>query len=360
MWLDCLSELREFLNEEPEGVHVVVMPDFFRDRLISLDWNTKTFSEKLAQVAKKKGGSLDGIVQTDLRGGNAINTASALTMLGVHVTPMVCTDKLGLRMIKFHLRSDKIDFSHVKLFDKPSITTAFEFKTESGRANIMLRDVGDLADFGPNHLNDDDLRTIEDADYVCVFNWAGTKKFGTRLAASVFRRAKKKGKAKTYFDTADPAPNQSAISLLVKKVLLSKYVDILSVNENEAISYAKQLRPEPRVSRLEEAAREGAKFLAKRLSARVDLHTTGFAGTFRKNDKTTVPAFKVPVLRATGSGDAWNAGNIVGDAAGLSDECRLVLANALAAYYISSPNGTHPSRKQLTNFLEKMEPKTKP
>jgi sugar/nucleoside kinase (ribokinase family) len=98
---------------------------------------------------------------------------------------------------------------------------------------------------------------------------------------------------------------------------------------------------------------ESARILASHLSARIDLHTTSFSATFTKKDEIIVSAFKVPALRATGAGDAWNAGNIIGDACGLSDGGRLALANAVAAYYISSPDGTHPTRKQLIKFCEK-------
>ncbi|MGW8289582.1 MAG: hypothetical protein ACWGNP_04850, partial [Candidatus Bathyarchaeia archaeon] len=65
-----------------------------------------------------------------------------------------------------------------------------------------------------------------------------------------------------------------------------------------------------------------------------------------------VPTFKVKALRTTGGGDAWNAGNILGDGNALSDECRLTLANAIAAYYLSDPNGAHPTRLKLAKFVE--------
>jgi sugar/nucleoside kinase (ribokinase family) len=66
-----------------------------------------------------------------------------------------------------------------------------------------------------------------------------------------------------------------------------------------------------------------------------------------------VPAFKIKALRATGAGDAWNAGNIFADANGFSDECRLTLANAASACYLKSADGTHPTRERLIRFLKK-------
>jgi len=359
---DFLEELWTFLKTEIEELNVVVMPDFFLDRLISLSCYVEDFSKILANIVKRKGGSMDGIEQTELRGGNAINTASALASLGMNVTPIVCTSKLGLQLIKFYLRFSRVDLSHIKIFRKSSITTAVEFRIENGKVNAMLRDVGSLADFGPHHLNSDDFKVIENADYICVFNWAGTKYFGSELAGTVFRHVKEKGKGKNYFDTADPTPNKGKIPELVTNVLQSKYVDILSVNENEAICYASELSDEVKELRkileFPELAKESARILASHLSARVDLHTTGFAVTFTKKGETVIPAFQVPVLRATGAGDAWNAGNIVGDAFGLSDGCRLALANAVAAYYISNSNGMHPTRKQMIRFFEKLNQRT--
>jgi sugar/nucleoside kinase (ribokinase family) len=352
------GKLQRFLESEIKELDVVVMPDFFLDRLISLNCDEKVFSEMLGKAVKRKGGSIDKIKQVELRGGNAVNTASALATLNVNVTPIICTSRLGSKLIRFYFKSRKADLSHVKIFDNESITTAIEFETKEGKVNVMLRDVGSLVDFGPQHLNHDDFQAIENADYVCVFNWAGTRHFGTELAETVFRRAKDRGRGKTYYDTADPAANIEKMPKLIKKGLQSKYVDILSVNENEAICYASQLSD--RIKKVEKAlgpndlAKESARILASHLSTRVDLHTTRFSATFTKNGETTVSALKVPVLRITGAGDAWNAGNILGDAYGLSDEHRLALANAVAAYYVSHPQGEHPTRKQLVRFCKKL------
>jgi sugar/nucleoside kinase (ribokinase family) len=352
----CKNELLSFLKEAPRKLYAVVMPDFFLDRLISLDCDAAGFFSMVKDVADRKGGSIDGIAQTDIRGGNAINTASALAALGATVTPIACANKLGLQQIRFHFKRYHVDASHIKLSKKASVTTALEFKAENGKANVMLRDLGSLADFGPSNLSDGDYEVIERADYVCLFNWVGTRKFGTELAQAVFGRVKAKGKGKTYYDTADPTPKRAEIPELMEKVLETQQVDILSVNENEAISYAALLNNKismPRGKmRFEELAMEAARTLAKYLSARIDLHTTNFSATFTTKGEAVVPAFKIQALRATGAGDAWNAGNILGDGNALSDECRLALANAVAACYLADPEGKHPTRQRLVKFIE--------
>ncbi|MEM2446647.1 MAG: carbohydrate kinase family protein [Candidatus Bathyarchaeia archaeon] len=358
---EYLEEVKDFLRklETMEKFSAVVMPDFFLDRFVALNFNWEDFAETAASIVKRKGGSIDSVAQKDFRGGNAVNTASALARLGVEVTPIICTDKLGFQLLKFYLKSPKICLSHVKIVEKPSLTTALELKTADGKTNVMLRDVGSLADFGPQNLDEKDFEVVENADYVCVFNWAGTRKFGTALAQKVFRHVKARGRGKTYFDSADPTPNKAKTRDLMGKVLQANLVDILSLNENEATFYASILNQKTeslkRKLDFERLALESAKVLAEHLNARIDLHTTSFSATFIRDKWTVVPAFKVPVLRATGAGDAWNAGNIVGDAYGLPDAVRLTLANAVAAYYISSPRAEHPTPGQLVKFCDKLK-----
>ncbi len=335
------------------------MPDFFLDRFISLNLDVKTLSEMLEEVVKRKGGCIDGINQREMRGGNAVNTASALTSLGVKTTPIVCTNRLGSKLLKFYLEPHKVDLSHTKIFGKASITTAIEFETGQGKTNVMLRDVGSLADFGPHNLNERDFQVIRNADYVCIFNWSGTKRFGTELAETVFRSVK--GEGKTYYDTADPTTSKDKIPELMNRVLKSDHVDILSVNENEAIFYASQFTTEQREATkllsFEDLAKESARILASHLTSRIDLHADKISATFTKNGETLIPTFKVPVRRVTGAGDAWNAGNIFGNAHSLPDEVRLTLANAVAAYYISNPEGEHATIEDLRGFCRKLSEK---
>jgi sugar/nucleoside kinase (ribokinase family) len=160
-------------------------------------------------------------------------------------------------------------------------------------------------------------------------------------------------------DTADPVPNEDEIPKLMEKVLETEHVDILSVNENEAVTFASQLSGEVAKQRrkieFNKLALMSAQILAQKLKARIDLHTTTFSVTVKPEGAVFVPAFKVKPLRATGAGDAWDAGNLMGDANGLSDECRLTLANAVSACYLSDPEGEHPTRQKLAKFLRKAE-----
>jgi len=335
------------------------MPDFFIDRFVTYPGEVKQFSVAVSEVAARLGGNIHGVKQMELRGGNAANTAAALAALGAKVYPIITTSPLGLHLLKFYLEPFGVDLSHVKAEGEVALTTAFELTYQGERVNLMMGNLGSLPNFGPESLTEADFQLLQDADYVCVFNWSSTRRWGTELAERVFLHAKKKGKGKTYYDTGDPNPNKENIPKLVRKVLSKKLVDVFGVNENEALSYASQLSP--RVKRLRkklehhELAKECARILAKHLSARVDLHTSLFAGSFAKDNEVVVPAFSVSALRSTGAGDAWNAGNIFGDALGLPDSCRLTLANAVAAYYVSSQTAEHPTLPKLVEFCAKQQ-----
>jgi sugar/nucleoside kinase (ribokinase family) len=348
--------LRNLQRAKPQRFKVVVMPDFFVDRFVTFPGDARLFTRKIEEVVSHFGGNIHGIKQMELRGGNAANTASALAKLGAVVSPIIKTGQLGLNLLDFYLKPLGVDLSHVKVKGETALTTALEFMHNDRKVNVMMGDLGSLPSFGQKDLDEADLHLLKEADYACVFNWAPLK-LGTELAETVFNYVKTEGKAKTYYDTGDPSPNKKNIPKLVERVLSSENLDFLSVNENEASQYASQAdskakNQHKKIDRLS-VAKECARILARHVPARVDLHTSAFAGSFKKDDEVIVPSFNVNPLRTTGAGDAWNAGNILGDALRLPDSCRLTLANAVAAFYISSSSAEHPSLPKIMDFCAK-------
>jgi sugar/nucleoside kinase (ribokinase family) len=350
--------VRTLKQMKPRELKVAVMPDFFIDRFVTYHGDSEQFSTAVAEVAERRGGNIHGVRQMELRGGNAANTAAALASLGACAYPITTTDALGLHFLEFYLRPFGIDLSHVKSDGRVGLTTALEIMNRGERVNVMMGDLGSLPMFGPEDLAENDFRLLQKVDYVGVFNWAATRKWGTELAETVFRYVKEEGRGKTYFDSGDPTPNKTKIPKLLRNVLRTRLLDILSVNENEAFQYASQF--DRSVGRLRkkvdhnEVAKECARVLARNLTARVDLHTAVFSGSFTRENEIIVPSFSVKTLRSTGAGDAWNAGNIFGDAFKLPWSCRLTLANAVAAYYVSSPRAEHPTLQKLIEFCQRV------
>jgi sugar/nucleoside kinase (ribokinase family) len=335
------------------------MPDFFIDRFVTYLGELKEFSAKIAEVADRRGGNIHGVKQSELRGGNAANTASALSALGAKVYPIITTSQMGFQLLEFYLGPCGVDLYHIKINGETALTTAFELSHHKEKVNIMMGDLGSLPKFGPEDLTESDFELIQEADCICVFNWAATRRWGTELAEKVFRHVKEEGRGTTYYDSGDPTPNKEKIPKLLKKVLQTPLVDVLSVNENEAFQYASRL--DSKIKQLKnklnhyDVAKECARTLAKHLQARIDLHTATFAGSFKHDNEVVVPTFPVSAIRSTGAGDSWNAGNIYGGFLKLPDSCRLTLANAVASYYVSSPTAKHPTLQMLVEFCRKQQ-----
>src|SRR5574341_1281924 len=108
---------------------VVVLNDFFLDRIIKIQ-NIATLYDLISKKSQL-GGSIRGIQQTDLKGGNATNVAYALARLDVPVSLITVANKSNT-----HILQDAFaEFSNAALFTidgTPGRTTSFEF-SNNGR-----------------------------------------------------------------------------------------------------------------------------------------------------------------------------------------------------------------------------------
>ena len=344
------AELDELIHElslpraEPR---VLVLPDFFLDVIVTYGAELARFISDVEEAAGRGGGSLSFKSHRLMRGGNAANTASALAMLGAKVRLATRTSQLGLKLLRLLLPSS-VDLSLARGDGDLSTTVALEVEVGGRLCNIMISDPGSLADYGPEDLAPGVHEAIASSSYVCIFNWASNRR-GTQLAEAVLREAKEAkeaGGAKTFMDTSDPSKRAEEIPDLIRRVFKRDLLDALSVNENEARLYAKHVASEDLSDPL-----ECAEALHRELGLRVDLHTASYSATLEGGELHLAPSFNVKPLRATGAGDAWNAGDIYGWSIGLRPRLRLLLANAVAAYYISSPNASHPTKPQVADFL---------
>ncbi len=215
------------------------------------------------------------------------------------------------------------------------LTTSIELE----EGNIMVADPGSLAEFGPEDLTPGSEDMIKNADLVYISDW-GLNKKGTGLAKYVFGVARQSRKFRTFFDPGDSSPRtREETEKLIEDVLAMGLADIISVNEDEAW-------------RLGFTQGFTLTIGTTRKVTRVDLHTQHYARSLYGDTETdAMPAFDVTPTRLTGAGDAWDAGDILGELMGLSDDLRLMLANATAAYYISHPQAKHPTCWDLMDFL---------
>ena len=330
---------------------IVVMPDFFIDRLIKLN-SKKDFINSLADKSRFGGGSIRGIPTMDVKGGNAVNVAYCLASLGVKVTLFTIADDIGSAIIrqiflKFGNRSN------LRIINgKHGCTTSFEFQDEiNSKANIMVSDVGDNANFGPEKINSaDDLKILNNADGVIVVNWASNFK-GTQLAQHVFSNSPK---ALHFIDPADiETRKQEFLNSMTK---IANIIDVISINENECNSLAGIVGIDPLLLGCysHDSVKNAAKKLAEKIGISIDLHTRIGAAWSNGKETEFVHAIKVEAKTLTGAGDSWDAADIIGYLAGLDTEERLIYANMCSSLYVMNPYAQPATMNEVSELLEKI------
>src|SRR6476646_9372461 len=165
---------------------VVVLSDFFVDRIVKFDSKSK-FLDVINYKTGLGGGSIRGIQTFYIKSGNAANVAYCLAKFGLPVTLFTIANEIGSSVLqkifsKFEKNADlRIENG------KHGVTTSLEFKDENSISNIMMSDIGDIETFGPDKINhEEDLKKIFSTKCVILTNWASNLK-GTELANHVFR-----------------------------------------------------------------------------------------------------------------------------------------------------------------------------
>jgi ribokinase len=330
---------------------IVVMPDFFVDRLIKLESKEQLFNA-LEEKAKRGGGSVRGVPTTDIKGGNAVNVAYCLAKLGVKVSLFTVADELGAAMLR-QAFSQFGDRANLRISSgRHGYTTAFEFPHEGSKVNVMVSDINDNANFGPDRIGSDaDRAVLKNADGVMVVNWASNMK-GTELTEYAFRSSPS---ALHFIDPADIETRKADFADSLSK--LAAMTDCLSINENECDSLAGALGMGHVLGQnySPDDVRQAAKKLAEKTGISADLHTRLGAAWSNGKESAFAHAIKVEPKTLTGAGDSWDAADIVGYLAGLDPHERLLFANCCASLYIRSPSGEAPAMNEAFELLERVQ-----
>lgn len=337
------------LSDASVCLDVVTMPDFFLDNSLTCNVDARVLTRRILSVASRGGGEISDIPQSLGVGGNAAICTLALANLGASVHLLIKTDALGLLLLQYFCTNLSVDLTRVKLTGSLSPTTILELRNRKASTNVMLGDAPSITPFGFEDLDFEDLAIIGRAHYVCVFNWLYNTK-GTDLAEKVFKYCRMHSGARTFFDASDPRPRISDLPDLNQKVLRSGLVDVLGVNENEALLFAalykRRLKRNGHDDRL-----NAARTISARVGAKVCLHTADYSALVSDAQSIVVPAFAVTPKRGTGAGDSWNAGIMVAGALGLTEEEGLFFANAVAARYVSNPKRVYSTLNDMVKFL---------
>ena len=330
---------------------IVVMPDFYVDRIISLE-SKENFFDMLTEKAKVGGGSIRGIPTTDVKGGNAVNVAYCLAKLGAKVSLFTVADELGATMIRqtFSQFGDKVTLRIAN--GRSGLTTSFEFPYENTRVNVMVSDIGDNENFGSERIDSEaeDRTILKNADGVMVVNWATNLK-GTELAEFSFKSSP------SAFHFLDPADIETRKHDFRDSLAnLASLTDCLSINENEcnsladALGFGRLLGPVYSADEVKGAAKR----IAEKMGISTDLHTKIGAAWSNGKESAFAHTIKVEAKRLTGAGDTWDAADIIGYLAGLHPQERLLFANCCASLYVRHPNGEPPSMNKVFELVERV------
>ncbi len=308
--------------------YIVVLPDFYIDRIVKIDSLDILF--KLMNDKLDLGGSIRGIMQFELKGGNATNLAYALSKLGVENVLITAADEYGKNILNYTFAN--LNTRLVIKDGKQGYTVSFEVKDQ---ANIMISDSGINGNFDLDMIKHE-IDILKDATAIAITNWASNLA-GTRLVEGVFSYG---SNALHFLDPADISSRREEFIAMLRR--LNHMIDILSINENEFKILADKMIEYNDII-------EGVNKLAKELGMRVDLHTARYSLTANGKEFTKVDTFNIEPRLLTGAGDVWDAADLIGYMVDLNDDDRLLFANATAALYIN--NMSMPSINEVLSFI---------
>lgn len=329
---------------------IVVMPDFFVDRIIRIESAEKLLAA-LEEKARNGGGSIRGIPTTDIRGGNAVNVAYALAKLGAKVSLFTVADDIGAAMIRQSFSQFGQSVTLRLLPGRQGYTTSFEFSHNDRKVNVMVSDVGDNEQFGPNRIGaQEDASILKNADAVMVVNWASNKK-GTELMEHAFKSSPS---AMHFVDPADISTRKEEFRDALFR--LSSVIDCLSINENECAHLAHALGLDAPLgsSYGPDDVKSAAKKMSESVGITTDLHTRIGSAWSNGREVEFAHAIKVEPKLLTGAGDVWDAADIIGYLAGLDPGERLMFANAAASLFVRDQSGEPPVMNKVFELIERV------
>ena len=327
--------------------NIVVLPDFFLDRFIKIN-----SIDDLFRMIKSKttigGGSIRGVNTFDVKGGNAVNVAYCLAKMGLSVTLFTVADNIGASILRSIFSKFGRRINLIIKNGKHGSTTSFEFRDDD--ANVMISDVGDNKNFGPELISlPSDFEIIKSAKSIVLTNWGSNIK-GTDLVYHLFTNSPK---SFHFLDPADIETRKEEFRDTLKK--LSYAIDVLSINQNECTSLLKACNLESQLS-LDLNDIENVKVAVRTLSAefglKIDLHTRIGAAWSDGKDVVFVNSFDTIPKKLTGSGDCWDSADLVGYFVGLDTTERLLFSNAYASLYIGKKEFEPPTIAEAVEFVQ--------
>lgn len=267
-------------------------------------------------------------------GGGAALFALGIGKLGLHpVFQGEVGDDCYGELIRKEFAAKNIDDSLLETSRTEKTGISISFTNEKDRSFLTYR--GTNAGISIDKV---DIEGVKNASHIHMTGYEGSKNHAAYL--SLLKRVKAETEATVSFDLGwDPTGEWNP---QIKE--LFPYIDVLFVNETEAIHYG-------RTKTAQEAAREFAKD-CDRVVIRL-----GSSGSFAiENGKEVfLPAYRVKAVDTTGAGDSFNAGFVYGFLTGKALEECLACGNACGALNVTAYGGNtgFPDKEGLKEFMGK-------
>ena len=314
------------IQRKVKELKISVLPDYYLDVLIDPKRPFSDLDTQLKKVFDRGGGNIIGTEVKFVSGGNGGNVAKTLAVLGVQTTFLTKTSKLGIKLMEHFLESLGVNLIADSDGSLAS-SVVFELSTEGdNKANIMLSSAGSVAEFSSNMLTEEQWQVLKSSHVIAITNAQNlefenlTKQILTNIPPEIF----------VSIDFSDLTPHKSRIDGF-RKIILShpkNPPNLIVGNETEFCLLANN---------------EKDAFLDAGYSLSSDfpniyfaLHTINYSYLWKRGELiASKRSFEIAPLHATGAGDAWHAGFLVGWHCGLAYEQVLEFANAVAGYLVS-------------------------
>lgn len=305
---------------------MTVLPDFFLDVLVIPKMSYNDFIAEIETVYSRGGGNLIVPVTHIIPGGNGGNVAKTLAGLGVPTTFISETSPLGKHLIEFFFHPIGVR-TLVTTSGALASSVILEIPHGTDKHNVMLSASGSVADYSSDKLTPQQWDVLKESNVIVITNAQNLQM--EDLVETILDEVP--SSTVVSVDFSDLTPHLQRIDGFRKRILehTTKPPSFITGNEIEIQLLAKELNKTPE---------DAINHLSRTFPDVVfGLHTVRKAEIWKNGELLALePCFNVSVLKATGAGDNWHAGFLTGWQLGLTMPESTELANAVAAYQIST------------------------
>jgi sugar/nucleoside kinase (ribokinase family) len=275
------------------------------------------------------------VMDTFVGGGAALFTLG-VGKLGLHpVFQGEVGDDCYGELIRGQFAKNNVDDSLLKTSDTVKTGISLSFTNEKDRSFLTYRGTNEKI-----HIEAVDIEKVKEASHIHITGYAGS--INHKAYLSVLQKVKKETQATVSFDVGWDSTGEWKQEINE----LFPYIDVLFMNETEAMHYGRK-----------DSAKEAALEFAE--SCGMAVIKMGKSGSIAVKDGQEYQAapYLVEAVDTTGAGDSFNAGFVYGFIKGETVEECLRIGNGCGALSVTALGGNtgFPNAEQLKAFRNARE-----